>query len=176
MAKRGKYAAFVNHVMHQESGEPVPVEQLALQGDAHVTPNAAGSAASGFQTALQETAAALQREFLGGRSASSDGAEGASAQTVRPVPIALLRTVSELRRTLQQIEDASAIRLPLGDEDLMLTLSKTSSSSQPGSEPGTPKADGGLNGIAGTDYRSPRYFTPPGRVILSCPAVSHCLG
>lgn len=149
MCKRGKYAAFVNH-LHHESDEQAPVKQLALR-DAHANPDEAGSAASKLQTALQKAAAMVQREFLGARSAPIDGAE---VETVRPVPMALLKTVSELRRTLQQIEDASAIRLPLGDDAMLRRL--TSSFSQPESVPGTPRADDDLNGIAGTDYRSPR--------------------
>ena len=146
MAKNGKYAAFVSH-LHQQAGEQVAVESRSLGG---ANSSSVARTASALQIQLKETSMRLQTEFF------NDGAETvtAVAPTVRPVPMAFLQTVSELKHTLQQIEDASAVRL-LVDGGLPMTLSK-SSSSQPGSLPGTPRADGGLGGIAGTDYESPR--------------------
>ena len=161
LAKSGKYAAFVSHLDRETS------EQIAAIPDAErvALGAGAGGAALELQTELQATAATLQREIFGvtvsdsavSTLAASDGAAGTtpSPETARPVPMALLQTVSDLRRTLQQIEDASARRWPLGDGALQLTLSKTSSS-QPGSAPGPPRADFGLSGIDDTGYRSPR--------------------
>lgn len=156
LAKSGKYAAFVNHLHHETS------EQTAAVPDAA---RLARDAALELQTELQATATTLQREIFGvtvsdsvvSTLAASDGAARmtASAETARPVPTALLQTVSDLRRTLQQIEDASALRWPMDDGALQLTLSKTTSP-QPGSIPGTPGADWGLGGIEDTEYRSPR--------------------